>query len=60
MTKKEIKISSNGYAKYNVTNIGDASKVVVNKKKNKELSVRHIRFKTRSRKILTLQKHPKN
>ena len=37
MTKKEIKISSNGYAKYNVTNIGDASKVVVNKKKKKEL-----------------------
>ena len=37
MTKKEIKISSNGYAEYNVTNIGDAAKIVVNKKKKKEL-----------------------
>ena len=37
MTKKEIKISSNGYPKYNVTNIGNAAKIVVNKKKKKEL-----------------------
>ena len=37
VTKKEIKISSNVYVKYNVTNIGDASKIVVNKKKKKEL-----------------------
>ena len=37
MTKKEIKSSSNDYAEYNVTNIGDAAKIVVNKKKKKEL-----------------------
>ena len=37
MTKKEIKNSSNGYVEYNVTNIGNAAKIVVNKKKKKEL-----------------------
>ena len=37
VTKKEIKSSSNGYVEYNVTNIGDAAKIVVNKKKKKEL-----------------------
>ena len=37
VTKKEIKISSNGYAEYNVTNIGHVFKIVVNKKKQKEI-----------------------
>ena len=37
VTKKEIKISSNGYAKNNDINISDAAKIVVNKKKKKEV-----------------------
>ena len=37
VTKKEIKSSSNVYAKNNVTKIGDAPKIVVKKKKKKEL-----------------------
>ena len=37
VTKKEIKISSNGYANNSDINIGDATKIVVNKKKKKKL-----------------------
>ena len=39
VTERENKISSNAFAKNNVTNIGDAAKTVINKrKKEKELS----------------------
>ena len=39
VTERESKISSNAFAKNNVTNIGDAAKTVINKrKKEKELS----------------------
>ena len=37
VTKKEIKSSFNVYAENNVTKIGDAPKIVVKKKKKKEL-----------------------
>ena len=65
LTEKENKISSNVYANNNVTNIGNASKVVVvnKKKKNRDFSskanvavpigiyIMLIRFKRRSRKM---------
>ena len=35
VTKKENKNYSNGYAENNVTKIGDAANIVVNKKKKK-------------------------
>ena len=52
--KKEIKIYSNGYVEYNVTNIGDASKIVVNKKKKKELLSKAYKVQDEKKENLTL------
>ena len=59
MTKKEIKSSSNGYAENNVTNIGDATRIVVNKKKNKEFLSKAYKVQYEKQENFNPPKHPK-